>query len=237
MLQTLRLHGVAARVILARATGLRDANLSRVLSVVQSAGLVEREQRGKEAAFTLSRRGRQACAKWPAPKRAAVVPPPPARLSPSVAVQMGKMSPEARSRLAQAVAELMRHGVERDVAESGRLRERDVPQLPIKTVVGVRKAAAIAAVYERARIRNKQERLAVLPSGNLTVSVAGVSGGKGKLRPLGLEISVQAGEVMRGMRPGLALVKGPTSAERPPVFVHNGYQARDTAPRQQLQGA
>lgn len=47
-----------ARADLARSTGLANANLSRVLAVLASSGLVERKSSGKEALFSLTSAGR-----------------------------------------------------------------------------------------------------------------------------------------------------------------------------------
>jgi DNA-binding MarR family transcriptional regulator len=48
------------RRALVQATGLKSANLSRILSNLQACGLVERLPRGREAAFRLSRSGQDA---------------------------------------------------------------------------------------------------------------------------------------------------------------------------------
>lgn len=59
--------GVQKRAVLARRLRLKDANLSRVLSLLLSAGLIERTAAGKEALFRLTRRGEDLAAQLPAP--------------------------------------------------------------------------------------------------------------------------------------------------------------------------
>ena len=52
--------GPTARADLARSTGLANANLSRVLAILASSGLVERKSSGKEALFSLTAAGHAA---------------------------------------------------------------------------------------------------------------------------------------------------------------------------------
>ena len=60
ILLRLSAHHPASRERLASALGLKDANLSRVLLLLTSAGLIEREQVGRAATFRLTRRGEDA---------------------------------------------------------------------------------------------------------------------------------------------------------------------------------
>ena len=68
ILRALSVGAATRRSALAEATSLRDANLSRVLYLLQSAGLIEREQLGKDAFFYLTFRGEQARKSIKSPK-------------------------------------------------------------------------------------------------------------------------------------------------------------------------
>ena len=58
--------GGITRYEIVRQTGLNDANLSRILRVMQDSGLVQRRTNGREACFVITHRGRATCAEYSA---------------------------------------------------------------------------------------------------------------------------------------------------------------------------
>jgi DNA-binding MarR family transcriptional regulator len=63
LVELARHGGSARRALLAEATALADANLSRVLAILSAHGLIMRKRSGKEALFSLTEAGRGAAAK------------------------------------------------------------------------------------------------------------------------------------------------------------------------------